>query len=128
MGSAQSATDYIKELDQIDAEWATSTASPASPPLVFHEDTDHSVNNVSVDSRDIHLDQSNYKFAFVDIHWASFNTGLSSILAVILSLSLIAGCCYFRGHHQRQLRARHTELLRTAIAGAMKNVSSTPRT
>ena len=59
------------------------------------------------------LDKSNNGFSFVNIYWASFSTGLSSVLAVLVAGLLIAGCCYFRGHQQRQSRARHTELLHT---------------
>ena len=53
-------------------------------------------NNVSNESSDVSLDQSNQGFSLVNHHWASFSMGLSSVLAVVLEL-FIAGCCYFRG-------------------------------
>ena len=59
--------------------------------------------------------RSNNGFSLINLHWTSFSMGLSSVLAVIISLALIAGCCYNQGRRQRQSRARHTELLRTIV-------------
>ena len=69
---------------------------------------------------------SNNGFSFITIHWASFSTGLSSVLAVLVFLRLVAGCCYFRDKRQQQSRARHTEGLRHIVAGANRHSSSPP--
>ena len=93
--------------------------------MVFHDDADPSVSNeINHESADVTLDQSNHGFLFINLHWASFSTGLSSVLAVIISVAFIAGCCYVRGRRQRQSRARHTEVLRTIVHGATKAISS----
>ena len=62
-------------------------------------------------------------FSFVNIHWASFSTGLSSVLVVVLAGLFIVGWCYFRGRRQRQSRARHTQLLH-ALSSSARHVSS----
>ena len=62
------------------------------------------------------------------IHWASFSTGLSLVLAVLVALALATDCCYFRGRLQQQSRARHTEVLCSIVAGANHTVSSHQRT
>ena len=80
-------------------------------------------NSITNESSDVSLDQSNNGFSFVNIHWASFSTGLSSVLAVVLAGLFIAGCCYFRGRRQCQSRARHTELLH-AFSSSARHVSS----
>ena len=54
-------------------------------------------NEINHEFADVTLDQSNHGFSFINLHWASFSTGLSSVLAVIISVALIAGCCYVRG-------------------------------
>ena len=93
--------------------------------MVFQDDADLSVSNeINHESADVTLDQSNHGFSFINLHWASFSTGLSSVLTVIISVALIAGCCYVRGRRQRQSRARHTEVLRTIVHGATKAISS----
>ena len=94
------------------------------PPLLSFSTMSDDINH---ESADVHLDQSNHGFSFINLHWASFSTGLSSVLTVIISLGLIAGCSYVGGRRQRQSRARHTELLRTIIHGATKAVSTTPQ-
>ena len=81
-------------------------------------------NNVSHESHDIAIDQSNNGFLFVNIHWASFSTSLSSVLAVIVAMVILAGCCYFRDRRQRQSHARHAKVLRSIVAGATRNVST----
>ena len=125
MGSAQSVHDKIREQDERLVEWErTSTFTTQAPPLVFHDDADLSVSNeINHESADVHLDQSNNGFSFINLHWASFSTGLSSVLAVVLAGLLIAGCCYFRGRRQRQARTRHTELLH-ALSSSTRHVSS----
>ena len=127
MGGAQSVHDKIREQDERIAEWertSTSTTTQA-PPLVFHDEADLSVSNkINHESADVHLDQSNHGFSFINLHWASFSTGLSSVLAVLISLGLIAGYCYARGHRQCQSRARHTKVLRTIVHGAIKTIST----
>ena len=101
--STQRLFDQIAAEKRI-AEWkrtsTTSTTTPA-PPAVFHEDADLSVTNeISDESSNVSLDQSNNGFSFVSIlHWASFSTGLYSVLAVLVALALVTGCCYFRGRH-----------------------------
>ena len=52
-------------------------------------------NNVSNKSSDISLDQSNHGFFLVNLHWASFSTGLSLVLAVVLLGLFIAGCLLY---------------------------------
>ena len=93
--------------------------------MEFQDEADLSVeNNISNESADVTLDQSNHGFSFINLHWASFSTGLSSVLAVVVCIILIAGCCYIRGRRQRQSRARHAEVLRTIVHGATKAVST----
>ena len=99
------------------AEQAVS--STPSPAIEMSDDSSLSIeNNESHESSDVSLDQSNNGFSLVNIHWASFSTGLSSVLVVVLAGLFIAGCCYFRGRRQRQSRARHTELLHALSSSA----------
>ena len=104
MGSPHSIHEKIRKQDERIAEWhrtATTTTTPA-PSLEFHDEADLSVkNNVHNESADITLNQSNHGFSFINLHWASFSTGLSSVLTVVVCIILIAGCCYFRGRRQR---------------------------
>ena len=73
-----------------------------SPAIKMSDDSNLSIeNNESHESSDVSLDQSNNGFSLINIHWASFSTGLSSVLVVILAGLFIAGCCYFRGRRQR---------------------------
>ena len=88
-----------------------SSSTPAPAIEMSDESSLHIETNESHESSDVSLDQSNNGFSLVNIHWASFSTGLSSVLVVILAGLFIAGCCYFRGRRQRQSRARHSELL-----------------
>ena len=102
---------------------ATSTTTP-SPAIEMADDSSLDIDNsVSNESNDVSLDQSNNGFSFVSIHWASFSTGLSSVLAVVLAGLFIAGCCYFCGRRQHQSRARHTQLLH-ALSSSARHVSS----
>ena len=125
MGGAQSVHDKIREQDERLAEWErTSTSTTQAPPLVFHKDADLFVSKeINHESADVHLDQSNNGFSFINLHWASFSTSLSSVLFVLIYPGLIAGCCYFRGRRQRQSHARQTELLRTIVHCATKMIS-----
>ena len=80
------------------------------------------------ESSDVHLDQSNNGFSLINLHWASFSTGLPSVLASLQCSSLSFGCSYLSGRRQRQSHARHTELLQTIVHGANKAVSTTAHT
>ena len=98
-GSAQRIINEINQ-EKMLAEWkrTSSTTTIAPPPVIFEDEANLSVQNeVTNESSDVHLDQSYHGFSFINLHWASLSTGLSSVLAVILSLALIAGCCYVRG-------------------------------
>ena len=62
-------------------EWRR-TSTTATPSVVFYDEADLSVtNDINHESSDVHLDQSNHGFSFINLHWASFSTGLSSVLA-----------------------------------------------
>ena len=99
-----------------------------APVINVQDDAELSIeSSVTNESSNILLDQSNYGFSLVNLHWASFSTGLSSVLAVVLAGLFIAGCCYFRGHRQHQSRARHTELLHALSSSASRHVSSVSR-
>ena len=81
-------------------EYLAKQASSTTPSSAIEMADDSSLaidNSISNESSDVSLDQSNNGFSFVNIHWASFSTGLSSVLAVVLAGLFIAGCCYFRG-------------------------------
>ena len=109
-----SGDDIIKRyrMEKEVAEYLASSTSTPSPAINMEDEATLSIDNSSShESHDVALDQSNNGFSFVNIHWASFSTGLSSVLAVVLAGLFIAGCCYFRGRRQRQSRARHTQLL-----------------
>ena len=98
----------------------TGVSSPGLPssPVVVADEADLSVHS---DSESTHeeatIDQSVNGISFINLHWASISTGISSILAVVVLCLIIAGCCYFRGRRQRQSRARHAELLRNLATG-----------
>ena len=94
-------------------------------PTVVGDDADLSVNSVSeTNSDEATIDQSVNGISFINLHWASISTGISSLLAVVVLCLCIAGCCYFRGRRQRQSRARHAELLKALSHG--RRHSSTP--
>ena len=101
------------------------TTTPAPAIEMSDESSLHIESNESNESSDVSLDQSNNGFSLVNIHWASFSTGLSSVLVVVLAGLFIAGCCYFRGRRQRQSRARHTEILH-ALASKAHHTSTPP--
>ena len=89
-----------------------------SDPTVVGDDADLSVNSASESNHDeATIDQSVNGISFVNLHWASISTGVSSLLAVVVLCLCIAGCCYFRGRRQRQSRARHAELLKSLAHG-----------
>ena len=102
-----------------------STTTPAPAIEMSDESSLHIESNESNESSDVSLDQSNNGFSLVNIHWASFSTGLSSVLVVVLAGLFIAGCCYFRGRRQRQSRARHSELLH-ALSSKAHHTSTPP--
>ena len=121
-----SGDDIIKRyrMEQEVAEFLASSTSTPSPAIAMEDKATLSIDNSSSnESHDVALDQSNNGFSFVNIHWASFSTGLSSVLAVVLAGLFIAGCCYFRGRRQRQSRARHTQLLH-ALSSTSRHISS----
>ena len=93
-------------------------------PTVVGDEADLSINSASESSHEeATIDQSVNGVSFINFHWASISTGISSVLAVVILCILIAGCCYFRGRRQWQSRARHAELLRSLATGRH---SSTP--
>ena len=94
-----------------------SAVSTASPPIVIADDADLSVNMQNV-HKETTIDQSNHRVSFINMHWASISTGISSILAVVVVIFFVPGCCYFRGRRQRQSRARHAEVLRNIVSSA----------
>ena len=104
------------------AEQATSS-TPAPAINMSDESSLHIENSESNKSADVSLDQSNHGFSLVNVHWASFSTGLSSVLVILLAGFLIAGCCYFRGRRQRQSRARHSQLLH-ALSSSTRHTST----
>ena len=111
-------------LEQEVSKFLASFTPAPSPAIAMEDESNLSIeNSVSNESHDVALDQSNNGFSFVNIHWASFSTGLSSILAIVLAGIFIAGCCYLRGRRQRQSRARHTQLLH-ALSSSSRHVSS----
>ena len=94
MGSSYSVVEYVQELDCIDTERSAKraekkrlrTSTTPAPPMVIAEDADLSVNNhISQSSEETNIDQSNNGFSFINIHWASFYTGLSSVLPYLSS-------------------------------------------
>ena len=99
--------------------------SVTEAPTVHAQDDAEVVLDTEVtdSSSDISLDQSNNGFSLVNLHWGSFSTGLSSVLAVVLVGLAIATCCYFKGRRQRQTRSRHTELLH-ALSSTASHASS----
>ena len=125
-GYGQVIIDDIREQELFEERKRTFTTSTVAPlPVAFKDEADLSVTiKISDESNDVHLDQSNHGFSFINLHWASFSTRLSSVLAVLISLLHIAGCCYLHGSRQGQSRARHTELLRTIDTGATKAIST----
>ena len=95
-----------------------SSCGPAPNPVVIADEADLSVNSASESTHEeATIDQSVNGISFINLHWASISTGISSILAVAVLCLLITGCCYFRGRRQRQSRARHSELLRSLATG-----------
>ena len=114
----------IKMEQEVEEYLKAKGSSTPAPAIDMEDDSSLSIDNSSSnESHDVQLDQSNNGFSFVNIHWASFSTGLSSVLAVVLAGLFIAGCCYFRGRRQRQSRARHTQLLH-ALSSTSRHVSS----
>ena len=74
----------------------TTTVAPA---INVQDNAEPSIeSSVTNECSDVLLDQSNNGFSLVNLHRASFSTGLSSVLTGLF----IAGCCYFRGRRQCQ--------------------------
>ena len=120
MGSAQSTTDYIKELDRINAERATSTTTHPHPHRNFTT-TQTSLSTTSRWSpeRSIwinpatasHLSISTGHHLAPDCH-PSWPSSCPSHLSPVVATS----------------GDGVTELIRTIVSGAYKHVISTPRT
>ena len=74
-----------------------SSRGQPSTLVVVADEADLSVHS---DSESTHeeatIDQSVNGISFINLHWASISTGISSILAVAVLCLVIAGCCYFR--------------------------------
>ena len=73
----------------------TGVSSPGLPssPVVVADEADLSVHS---DSESTHeeatIDQSVNGISFINLHWASISTRISSILAVVVLCLIIAGC------------------------------------
>ena len=128
LGHGQDIINKIRKQKIVEEYLANQGSSTTASPAIDMEDESSLAidNSVTNESSDVALDQSNMGFSFVNIHWALFSTGLSSVLAVILAGLYIAGCCYFRGRRQRQSCARHSELLH-ALSSSARHVSSNSR-
>ena len=127
-GYGQSVIDEVYKqrlVEQYIKEHGQSNGGVTDPPTVHAQDNaEVTLESEFTDSSDhVSLDQSNNGFSLVKLHWASFSTGLSSVLAVVLVGLAIASCCYLRGRRQRQTRFRHSELLH-ALSSATTHVSS----
>ena len=108
--------EYLKENGQ--------SSASATPPIHAQDDASVSIETEVTDESDhVSLDQSNNGISFINLHWASFSTGLSSVLAVVLVGLAIASCCYFRGRRQRQARSRHSQLLH-ALSSTSTHIST----
>ena len=71
-----------------------SVAGPPSSPAVVADEADLSVHSESESSHDeTTINQSVNGVSFINLHWASISTGISSILAVVVITIIIAGCC-----------------------------------
>ena len=124
----------------LSSSWHPSDLSATGKTLLTKSEISNSSKNISpstvtqavrpshppLSSEETNIDQSNYSISFINLHWASFLTGLSSALAVVVLLFLIAGC-YFRGKRQRQSRARHAEVLWHIVSSTGRHTSTPPR-
>ena len=64
MGSAQSIIDEYNEEKSVEEWMNASTTTAAPPPVVLHDEANLSVtNDISHESSDVHLDQSNHSFS-----------------------------------------------------------------
>ena len=71
------------------------SSTTTSPAIDMRDNSSLAIDNsVTNESSDLSLDQSNNGFSFVNIHWASFSTGLSSVLTIVVADLFIATCCY----------------------------------
>ena len=114
-----------QHIEEFGIPQSVSGHAPRSNPTVVGDEADLSINTDSESSHDeATIDQSVNGISFINLHWASISTGISSVLAVVILCLFIAGCCYFRGRRQRQSRARHAELLKSLATG--RRHSSTP--
>ena len=103
------------------------TTATEAPDILAQDDAEVSLETeITNSSADVTLDQSNNGFSLVNLHWASFSTGLSSVLAVVVVCVSIAACCYCKGRRQRQSRSRHSQLLH-ALSSTAQHVSTPAR-
>ena len=104
-----------------------SASSTPSSPVVIADDADLSVHT-ETEYESVHeettIDQSVHGVSFINMHWASISTGISSILAVVVLIFIVAGCCYFRGRRQRQSRARHAEVHHNIVSSSGHHTST----
>ena len=89
--------DYRKQMlvEEYVREHGHPTGSVNESPTMHAQDDTEVVLDTEVNnsSSDISLNG----FSLVNLHWASFSTGLSSVLAVVLVGLAIATCRYFKG-------------------------------
>ena len=127
LGYMQNILDDVRDKKLIE-EWqrtSTSSTTTASPPIAIEEDADLSVNTqITKNSEETSIDQSNNGFSFINIHWASFLTGLSSVLAVVIVFILISGCCYLRAPPRATPRCLGTSSPVLTATAAPLHVSS----
>ena len=64
----------------------------ASPPIVIADDADLSVHiDTETVNEETTIDQSVHGVSFINMHWASISTGISSILAVVILVFIVSG-------------------------------------
>ena len=70
LGYGQAIIDDLREQELIEEWKRTSTPSTvALPPMAFKDKADLSVTNeISHESSDVHLDQSNHGFSFINLY------------------------------------------------------------
>ena len=68
---------------------SVSGSAPRFDPTVVGDDADLSINSESESSHDeTTIDQSVNGVSFINLHWASISTGISSVLAVVTDETL----------------------------------------
>ena len=88
--------DYRKQMlvEEYLREHGHPTGTVTERPTIHAQDDAEVALDTEVtnSSSDISLDQSNNGFSLVNLHWAIFSMGLSSVLAVVLVCLAIATC------------------------------------